>query len=668
MVAVISDRLWRQWFGCSRDVLGRPLRVNDVTFTIVGVAPAGFGGVGARATPSEIWLPDRTIARLYPLRPSTWVIRHNVHVFVRVTAEAQTATAAVMTRMLVASREGPPSGLVTIEPADRWLRRSLNGAAEIAFGLALLVLFGASCNYAQLLLARATTRLPELSVRLSVGASRVQVARLLTIESLTLGAAATIVGAALALVAAWTFGAAFPFFRPARGLVTGTHIALDYRVLVVAACLGVASSLIVGLLCAWRITRVSELYSFTRTASARASAWRSGPVLVALQVAAGLLLVMGAGLFLENLSPDLDLKLRFDASQLGTIRVDFGQADYDVERERRFASTLIQSGSQVPGLVHAAFASSLPGGVDQAAPTSIAITADGREGPNGVPRRIAASYSAVSPTFFATLGIRLLAGRELTQWDDVRTDRVAILSRSAAQVLFRDGLGLGRKIQFGFGGPWLTVVGIVEDPLTGYSPEAPFRRPANFLFVPLDQLHTSTPFLVVRSAAPLAMLDAVRTAAMALDPDVALGESARLDETFLASLAPPRAAFALIASIAVTALAISMLGVYGMLSFVVSRCQHEFGVRLAVGATPRQIMKLVMDRAVHVALVGLLMGVFVGTISSRVLEATIYQLMPNAILTWTLVPLFMLATAVLAAYLPARRAARIDPVICLRVS
>jgi ABC-type antimicrobial peptide transport system permease subunit len=149
---------------------------------------------------------------------------------------------------------------------------------------------------------------------------------------------------------------------------------------------------------------------------------------------------------------------------------------------------------------------------------------------------------------------------------------------------------------------------------------------------------------------------------------VALGESARLDETFLASLAPPRAAFALIASIAVTALAISMLGVYGMLSFVVSRCQHEFGVRLAVGATPRQIMKLVMDRAVHVALVGLLMGVFVGTISSRVLEATIYQLMPNAILTWTLVPLFMLATAVLAAYLPARRAARIDPVICLRVS
>jgi ABC-type antimicrobial peptide transport system permease subunit len=233
-------------------------------------------------------------------------------------------------------------------------------------------------------------------------------------------------------------------------------------------------------------------------------------------------------------------------------------------------------------------------------------------------------------------------------------------------VLFRDRSAIGKQIQFGFGGPWLTVIGLVDDPLSGYSSEAPFQRPANFLFVPLPQLATSAPFVVVRSATPIATLDAIRAAAAGLDSEVPLGASARLDETFLASLTPPRAAFALIAAIAATALAISMLGVYAMLSFFVGGCQHELGVRLAIGATPRQLMTLVVDRAVHVALVGLLVGVFIGTVTSRLLEATLYHLMPNAVLTWTVVPCAMLFAALLAAYFPARRAARLDPVICLR--
>lgn len=314
----------------------------------------------------------------------------------------------------------------------------------------------------------------------------------------------------------------------------------------------------------------------------------------------------------------------------------------------------------------AALASAIPGGIGTEAPDIVWLLAATRNNMSGGTRRIKASWVAVSPAFFATAGIHLEHGRAFTQADGDGAPLTAILSRSAADVLFPSRDPIGASVTYGFQGRSFTVVGVVADPVTGPSDEAPFGQPSNLIFIPLAQHPRLDATLVVRAPAAGALGVPLRAIVRSIDDRVGLFEPTRVTESRLAWAAPLNAARLLLFAGASAALTIALLGIYGMLTYFVSRRTKEFGIRMAVGATRAQIARLVFDHTIHVLLIGLLSGVLIATLGSRLLEHTLVQLMPNEIRTWAIVPMLILATGIVAGCIPALRASRVDPNVALR--
>ena len=242
----------------------------------------------------------------------------------------------------------------------------------------------------------------------------------------------------------------------------------------------------------------------------------------------------------------------------------------------------------------------------------------------------------------------------------------AVLTTSAAEVLFPGRDPLGQSIIYGFGGPAIAVVGIVDDLVDGPSEHAPYARPANMILLPWAQHPSLAGVLLVRADPHSAIEEPLRAMVRGIDDRVGLFGPVRLNETLLGSLAPLRAARLLVVTIALLAVSIALLGVYGMLTYFVNVRLREFGIRIALGATRSQVMRLVFDQTVHVLLIGLLCGVLVATLGARVLEHTIVALMPNGLAAWGVVPTLVLLVGSIAGCLPALRASRVDPMVALR--
>jgi len=672
--AVISHRLWQEWFGADRAMVGAAsIRIAGARRRIVGVAPPGFYGQLVR---TDAWLLQPSVAGA--VRPPEWWKQPRwpgVRVLVRrrpgaPAEEARAQIAAVVT----AASAGPESSKTdfAVQPV-RAVRPTLG---FWIVGFAALVFLGACANLANMLYARGTRRAAEMAVRFSLGASRARVVRLLMAEAAIVSSLGAAAGLAMAVGFCRWFGDAFPFVRlsPYSRVGVATALDPDLDTFLVAVGLGAAAALSVGLAGAWRVSRTSgshRLAGSTSPGAVSSPARGLQTSLVSIQITAALLMVLAATYFLANTRRAYDQRVGFDTSRLTAARFELARYEQDLTgrpvpaytepRGRSFFERLLKGARGTPGVAAAALSSALPGSTNPAPLRrwSCFRAEDPADGVRDIQRRADGVRLVVSPEFLKTIGAPVRRGRDLAPGDGPGAPPVAVVSASLAGALWPGGDVVGRRLFDCVARIWVTVVGVSGDVVTQGG------RPDHYVFVPFAQHYQRAMLLVVQSGSG-AQVDAMRALARTLDPEVAVFDAAPVDDLMLAGVALQRAIRTLALLLGGLALAIAMLGVYGVIAYFVGCRTREFGVRLALGATRGQVLKLVVDRAIHIVLVGLVPAVLLASLGYRYLTNVFRNFLPGDLSPWIQVPVLMLAAGVLAALVPAVRAARVDPVVALR--
>lgn len=691
--AVISDRLWREWFGGDPAIEGAMLRIDGGVFQIVGVAPPGYRGpAGFGMANTDVWVPLSHVRGNISSRPGAG----SVVTYVRLKPGVSPESAAPQVLVAVKEADAAVPAMFRIGRRAVSLSAAVDGNPFRDIGIALLwlssfVLAAACANLANMLYVRAAHRRAEMAVRQALGATTGRIFRLLLIESLTIGMLATGLGLALALAATRQFRAAFPLFRDRATRMT-IDLTPDYFVFAYAFAAGVAAALIVGGLSAWRASRVPPLRAMAvgdAATSVTRTSRRTRLALVSLQVGAAVVLLMSAGLFYRQTTSALSGALLFDTAPLATARIDLARHGYNAQTARSFLRRLAETVSALPGVEHAAVSDGVPGGMYMGG-AGVTFAAERPDLPfsryiRPSHRRADGTLISASPGFLRTLGLRVARGRDLSDADHDGAALAVVVSRGMAEALWPGADAIGRRLMFGNDGDWRTVVGIFDDPARrrASGPRERLFDPARLVVSPIEQRYPGSPaagtperqgsstrvrevLVVLRARDARGQLDALRAAVSALDPAVALFDAATVDESILAAKAPVRAGRLLMGTLAGVALGISTLGVFSVVSFLVARRRREFGIRIALGARRRQVLKMVMDEAISLLLAGLLAGVFIAAVGERLVDTRAFGLLPNEISTWVVVLLLILIVGLAAALIPARRAASVDPNLALR--
>ncbi len=430
--------------------------------------------------------------------------------------------------------------------------------------------------------------------------------------------------------------------------------------------------LLVGSLTALQAARVLPMpmlaASGVSSHATRHHGWTRG-ALVSVQVTVAVLLLMATGLVREQLraeqmrSGTYGYAVRYDAPAVVSGNVDLGLLGYTAASGRDVFARLLASVRGADGVDRAALGDAVPGGRSPSPGAAVFDRLD--DGPAaGRPRRASARLVRVSPGYFAALGLPMRSGRDFGAFDAEGAPRVAVVSESFARAMWPDGQALGRSMTVAGAATPVSVVGIVVDPVEG---DGDVEIPVgSHVFVPFAQDPRPRAVVVVRTDVPATAEGAIRSTVAALDSRIVVEELRSVEDTALAWLTPVRVVAHVMTAIGLAALGIAMLGVYGVVACFVSMRTRELGIRAALGASAPRLLKLVIDHAIHVVLVGLLPGVLVATLLSRVAESQVNRLMPNEIATWVVVPLLVLVAGVVAGLVPAVRAARVDPATVLR--
>jgi putative ABC transport system permease protein len=669
-VVVISDRLWRDWFAANPAVVGRTtITVNRHPFRLVGVAPPGFRGSTPAATDVVgIWLPLSSAPALWNGRTLA-MFTQSVSAYVKLHAGVSATQAAGALRALTGASDHP-GAIGTAQLALQRADRVNSSMASLGFGvltLAGFVLLAACANLANLLYARGAERRGEVAIRLSLGASGGRIFRLVFAESAAIAGLATALGLALAFATMTLFVAAFPAIQIGRTTMSSVRLDLGPNVYIVlyALAAGTVSALLVGVATAWRASRRPPLRTLAAGGAATGVTARGRYVraaLVAVQVTAAVVLVMGAGLVLASYARQMDRRVQFDIGRQAHATVDLRVTDENETEGRLFYGRVLDRLGHEPGVEAAALASTVPS--NRYGPGNATVVAPDPAVHVGgyVTHRINATVAVVSPGFLRTMGVALTRGRDLHPSDRGGAPLVAVVSESVARTLWPGEDPLGRHLTVGRD---VTVVGVSADPVAS-SLDSPLSYAGAYVFVPFDQHYQPDMQVLVRAENPAAELATLRSVIRGVDDSVPIFDVSTLEESTLAWVKPLRAVTLLMAALGAIALGIAVLGIYGVVSFLVSARTREFGIRMALGATRRRIAGMVIDHATSLLLIGLLPGVYLVSIGTNVIWHYLPGTMPNGVTTWVAVPLLILAVGLLAAYIPARRAARLDPNVALR--
>jgi putative ABC transport system permease protein len=661
-VVVIGYHLWQTRFNGDPEIIGKTQRFDNVVHTIVGVAPKGFYGtfVGREM---EYWVPASMVEAFYgggdklEDRGARWCEAY-VRLKPGVTRnQAQQEISAIASRLEAeypASNRGRGIKVWPLWNTPFNHASHLLPTLEIMVVVAVSVLLIVCANVGNLLLVRSFARRHEMTVRSAMGASRGRLLRQLITEGLLLSACGAAGGM---LMAYWC--------RQALGLLflgDGLYLSgqMDGRVLGLSAAVCLAVTLAVGLVPAFQTRHLALAETLKTEASsvmgARGRAWfRSS--LVVLQVTLSFLLLVGATLLMQSLSKIRAISPGFSTRVLDTW-IPLEAAGYDTPRAKIFQDELIERVRALPGTEAAAYAHVVPLSYQSYSSTPIAV--DGYEPPaNGQsPDEL---YNEVSPEYFATMGIPLVSGREFTGADDENAPRVAIVNQTMVEQYWRGKSPVGQRLQVK--GNWVQVVGVVKDSKY-YSLEEPRRA---FFYVPLRQYFDIAPDIHIRTTQPLedvqsALLREVR----ALDPNVAPYEMTTLQEQVDRSTSDQLAAVSLVALFGGLALLLAGIGLYGVMSYSVSQSTRELGLRMALGADPSNVMRLVLSRGLLLTTTGIIIGISLALLLTRLLGNLLYQVSPRDPLAFVVAFVVMTLASTAACCLPAWRATRTDPIQALR--
>jgi len=643
-VAVISHGLWQRLFGGRADAVGQTLQLDDGRWTVIGIMPPSFA---IPNTPAEILMPLQLAPD--PARLGGHYLR--VLGRLRDGVTIQDAESELIGIAAALGREYPASNAswtVTVRPlvetvVSTNVRRALLTVAG-AVGLVLLI---ACANVASLLLTRATTRAREMAVRSALGASRAALVRQLLIESLTVAVGGGALGVLLAM---WTLDA-----LGALALTTiprADEIALRPVVLIFAVVVTTISAVVAGAVPALSATRINVEALRTRDVEAGRGTSRARDVLVVAEIALAMMLLVAAGLMTQSFIKLQRRDLGFEPDRLLMVQL----TPAPEPPPAAFYDALVARLSALPGVVSVAGGSSLP----FAGPNSANVLAiEGREfAPDERPD---ADFRVVTPDYFSTLGIPLLRGRPFTHG---ASDASSVVVNATLARRFLEGDPIGRRIRVG-DSSWLTVVGIAGDArYLGLDDPGNEVRP--MMYLPYAVRPRELTMALRTSTPPETLAATVRAAVASAAPGQPIARLETMDEVLATTRGPQRFNAAVLSAFAWIALVLAAAGLWGLIAHGVSRRTHEIGVRVALGARPSEVLRMIAGRGVWLALIGIGCGLAGSAAATGVLQRVLFNTPPADLATFTVIAAVFLAVAVAASVLPARRALRIDPVQALR--
>jgi predicted permease len=662
-VAIVSYGSWQRRFGGDPGLVGREIRLNGHTFTVVGIAPEKFTGTVLLFTP-EVWVPLTMARQIEP--GSNWLEERSSGVlftFGRLRPDATRPAAAEALSALLAGfarayayQEGnrvelTPPGLVLPVLRDQTL--NFAWALMATMGLVLLI---ACTNLANLLLARAAGRRKEIAVRLSLGATRRRLVLQLLTESVLLALAG---GAAGWLLARWIVELVTSL-KPPLDFALTIQLALDWRVLLFTMGMSLATGVLFGLAPALQVT-LPDLVpalkdgSFSGSGSSRL---RNG--LVVAQIAPSLALLVGAGLMVRTLQQVKTVGPGFEVEHIVTASVDLQLQGYDQTRGIEFYKQLVARLESTPGIESASLVNYLPLNLDR---NSVSIYIEGAPSPRPGDAPDVQS-NAVWPRYFATMGIPILAGRDFTAADSKTESRVAVVNETFARRFWPGQNALGKRLRRGSPqGAWWEIVGVVKD--GKYWSLQEDAQP--FIHFPLLRDYSGSAALLARTTGdPESAIRAIHEEIRQLDPGLPLYDAKTMREHLRLSLFPLRAGAWVAGSFALLAAILSALGIYGVMAYAVSQRTREFGIRMALGARPGDVTSLVVKQGMKLAAIGLALG-WIGALAlSRLLSRVLAAARTTDWETFAAVTLLLSAAVWLACWFPARRATRVDPLESLR--
>jgi putative ABC transport system permease protein len=652
-VVILSDGLWQRRFGGDRGVIGRSIVLSGEPHEIIGVMPAGFRPV--IRSDADVWRPRR----LNLANPSRGAVVLRVVARLKGDASlAQTSAAAatVAAQLAVAhpdSNVGAGIGLSSLhEEAVGDIERGL----WVLVGAVSFVLLIACANVANLLLARATSRTREVAVRLALGAGRRRLVRQLLTESLLLAA----IGGALGiLIAGWGIDALLAV-APRSARPVGA-IALDARVLWFATALTAATGILFGFVPALQASSANVAPALKSGGRGTSPAGRTTRrALIVLEVATALVLLVGSGLLLRTLARLQTFDLGFEPSrvlvgQVNPPRVAYGTREQLVALYDRLA----QRAAAIPGVETAALSSILPLGGDN----DMTILPEGRPLPRTEAEALAVWYRLVSREYFRAVGIPIVAGRN---FEPREAAPAVVVSDVTARRLWNGENPIGRRVRFSESAdaPWFTVVGVAREVhMRGARGES-----RSEVYLPYWQFPEPGMNVVLKTAGPPELLAAsLRQAVREVDPDLPVSGVDTLAAMVAGAIDEPRFFAALVSLFAALALGLAALGIYGVIAFTVAQRTAEIGVRIALGAGRVDVLALVAGDGMKLTLIGALAGALVAAGLSLSLESLLFGVTPLDPATYAITTGVLLATALCASLVPARRAARVDPIAALRV-
>jgi predicted permease len=675
-VAVVSYSWWKRRLSRDPEVLNRRLEIGSITYTIVGVSPPEFFGTTVGQSP-DIWIP---LSMVLQVPPHYWGYTDNfaesLEIFGRLkagmtVARATTDVNLLFRQILLGFRGGSPGpkDLATLKAAHvelrsmasglSTLRRQFSEPLKVLMGIAGLVLLIACANIANLLLARSTARVREFAVRQALGAQRSRLVRQLLTESLMLAVTGGALGVGLAASANHLL---------LRMVSNGTEVvpldvSIDTRMLLFTITITLLTALLFGIIPAFRATRL-ELTSALKDGRSTAASRAKSPLaraLVISQVAFSLVLVVGAGLFLRSLVNLTRVDTGFNKENVLRLDVDASSAGYKADDPR--LSTVYQQiearVSALPGVRAASFSAFTFNGIGWNGPI---VVAGYHTPPNNNVK-----HNTVGNGYFATMQIPLLAGRTFGPQDTPTSQKVAIISERMARTLFPPGSPIGRH--YGVDDPKnaneLEVVGVVKDARLGSLTEDASTWMVDYL--PSAQRDGYLNDFEVRYTGNFGVISAeVQRAIHDIDRNLPISNVTTLDEEVARSITDQRVVAQLSTFFGLLAIFLSAIGIYGLMSYVVSRRTNEIGIRMALGAERMHVRWLVMREVLILVAVGIAIGVPAALLSSRLVASMLFGLRPNDAPSLLAAVAVMLAIAALAGYLPARRASRVDPMVALR--
>ncbi len=664
-VVVISYRLWQSHFGANQTIVGRTIELNQHPYTIVGVTPAVFQGsqTGVR---TEIWVPIMMQGQLMPLgdllhdHHQFWLLafgRLKPGVALEQAQQEMTLRLAAEVKNYPEEHKGHDS--VIVYPLWRnpfGLNMFLSTLLPALMSIAGLVLLLACANVANLMLVRAVGRRREIAIRMSLGASRWRLVRQLLVESLMLALAG---GAIALLITTWTEGTLMKFMPVTPDIPLELRVGADRTVLLATLVISVLTGVIFGILPALRsssLAPVSVLKEDAGTGGLRKARLASG--LVVGQISLSLLLLVCAGLFIRSVMQAHQINPGFNPHDVLIASYDLFTAGYSEASGAEFDRQLVAKLEALPAVQSVALSNRVPLGFDRPS-TSVKP-----EGYVSQPNELMETQEAIiTPNFLRTMRIPLVKGRDFTPEDKKSSQRVVIVSEAFANRYWPRQEALGKQVNSDLTHEWFTVVGVARDAREFNLNE----RPMPFVYLPLYQVYHPEMIITARvNGDPLMFRNTLDKTIHELNADLAVFDVTTLEERSQFSSFAQRIAGTFVGSFGLLALVLAAVGIYGVTAYTTRQRTHEIGIRMTLGASKRDVLRLVLGNGLKLMLTGVAVGLALALVLTRFLSSLLLGVTSTDALTFSSVAILLCAVALLACFLPARRAMRVDPMVALR--